>query len=507
VLIQQENKNNYMSERMKPIRLLYAKNIISHDMQAFVQELAFAILVKSFAYQKQVDLHWAGADGPWWVLKAEYHCSVGKDLEIWRAKIAYRSSSGKSLPRDVQFAFCYRVLGKEYWDNNHGRNYWIRADSGLLVNSEFHVINFEPSYLLQRGQKSYQIAAAVQQLDNISGVHITWSTDGWKSHYRTPCWFAADYWRRTFKSNAGNPNPNGCGIWSCRLDIGDAYQIEYAISCDKGKRKLWDNNFGKNYLARRERLKVLTLNLHCYQEELQDRKFALIAKAVSDLSIDVVCLQEVGELWNDGKGDWPSNAARIIREHLRRSYHLRYHLYTDWSHIGFARYREGSAVSSKFKFLSRNSKYVSTSRDIYDIHARKVIMVQIHVPYMGLINVFSAHLSWWHSGFHEQFTSLRRWVNELHTDGAVATLLCGDFNNKAGSDGYKTIVNSGEFEDQFLLANSNFSPGLVENNRIDYIFLRRGSLLRVASARVLFTDHDYGRVSDHCGYYAEFEPQ
>ena len=44
------------------------------------------------------------------------------------------------------------------------------------------------------------------------------------------------------------------------------------------------------FLARRRRLKILTLNLHCYQEENQDAKFSQIAKAIDDLDIDVVCL-------------------------------------------------------------------------------------------------------------------------------------------------------------------------------------------------------------------------
>ena len=69
---------------------------------------------------------------------------------------------------------------------------------------------------------------------------------------------------------------------------------------------------------------------------------------------------------NDGgtaAWDWASNAARIIHDQLRQ----RYHLYTDWSHIGFGRYREGIAVLSKHDFLIKEANYVSSSHDVHSI--------------------------------------------------------------------------------------------------------------------------------------------
>ena len=36
--------------------------------------------------------------------------------------------------------------------------------------------------------------------------------------------------------------------------------------------------------------------------------------------------------------------------------------------------------------------------------------------------------------------------------------------------------------------------------------MKKGSRLRAVASRMLFTDSDYGRVSDHPGIYAEFEP-
>lgn len=503
---------------MRPIELLYAKNVISRAAEVAEQQLEFSILVENLGYDKLVEVHWAGEDDVWQILKARYQYGAGNSRELWRARTGVRVSRRRPLPGNVRFALRYRVLGKDYWDNNRSQNYRINSDSGVMTPDGVSLqdVGFSPH--LYRGQRHYPILVAVRQHLHPKYVSIHWTTDRWKTHNQTPCFFQTDYWHHTLRSNAGNPNSNGSEIWKNEIVIGDAFRVEYAVSCDTGNEKIWDSNFGSNYLASRESLKVLTLNLHCYQEDRQDDKFDQIVKAIAELKIDVVCLQEVAENWNEGNGDWKTNSAKIIRDRLKRFYNLSYYLHTDWSHIGFDRYREGTAVLSRYKFLAKDSGYISQSQDPYDIHARKVVMVQVHVPYMGLVNVFSVHLSWVSDGFQEQFESLRRWANSRHTGGVTATFLCGDFNAKSGSQGY--LADAKEYEDQFLKANykdifdkvyrqsSSDRHGLFSNDdRIDYIFMKKGGQLKVTSARAVFTQDYYGMVSDHYGYFAEFEPK
>ena len=324
------------------------------------------------------------------------------------------------------------------------------------------------------------------------------------------------YWDKWRRSSARNPNRYDTSIWIGQIKIDDAFRLQYAIGCDTPGPTIWDDNIGCNYLARRRRLKILTLNLHCYQEENQDAKFSQIARAIDDLDIDVVCLQEVGEQWGNGNGDWESNAAKIIRDRLRQHYYL----HTDWSHLGFDRYREGIAVLSRYDFLMTDAGYVSSSHDVQSIDSRKVVMVQLHVPYMGVVNVFSAHLSWPSGGFFEQFDRLRAWATHKHGNHLAATFLCGDFNIKAGSEGYQAVARTCEYEDQYLAATSpnafekifrtqspNIDRYLTEDGRIDFIFMQKHSSLQAVAARELFTNGDhYGRVSDHTGYCIEFEP-
>jgi maltose 6'-phosphate phosphatase len=139
------------------------------------------------------------------------------------------------------------------------------------------------------------------------------------------------------------------------------------------------------------------------------------------------------------------------------------------------------------------------------------------VPSYGRVNVFSAHLSWWNDGFAQQFVNLRDWARDAHTRHVKATLLGGDFNSEAGSRGYELVLDSGEYDDGFLAATRphafaeifrrrahNWRDQLRDDHRIDYVFVRRASDLRAESAREVFTERDFGRVSDHIGYMVTF---
>ena len=501
---------------MEAIRLLQARNTVARKKQRLRQELVFYILVEPIAYEKLIEVHWAGEDGVWRTLRAEHHGSGGDNREIWCARATFNPSEEVSLPGDIEFALRYRVRGEEYWDDNRSRNYVSNADSGVLLEKHAQLRSADFNPILKTGQRIYPVTVAVRHSLQPKRVDLHWTTDNWRSKHVTPCFFRRLHWNKTRRSSARNPNRYDTSLWIGQIKIDEAFRVQYAIACETPTGTIWDNNFGQNYLARRQRLKILTLNLHCYQEDDQDAKFSQIARAIDDLDIDVVCLQEVAENWHDGQGDWNSNAAKIIRDRLRQPYHL----YTDWSHLGFDRYREGIAVLSKHDFIMNDAGYVSSSHDVYSINARKVVMVQVNVPYMGAMNVFSAHLSWLSGGFLEQFERLRAWANHQHGGHLSATFLCGDFNIKAGSEGYQAIVRTQEYEDQFLAAASrsvfdkvfrqpspNFDRLLGKDGRIDYVFMQRHSALQAVAAKELFKDGDrYGRVSDHTGYCVEFEP-
>ena len=501
---------------MDTIKLLYVENVITRKKRGVQQILRFFMQIKNRSYDKQIDVLWVGEDGLWQTLPASFHSQVQPDQEYWQAQINYKLTATQSLPGNIRFGLRYRTSTAEYWDNLEGLNYSSQADSGIKIAHQASVLNIDFPNRLDEGQKFFPVTVAVDKLAELDKVIVYWTTDNWQHTHKTPCHFKRNYWNTMALSNARNPNQYQTAMWKGWLQIGQAFQLQYCICVERNGQIFWDNNHGKNYSVSREPLKILILNLHCYQEENQDYKFSQIAKAINELNIDVVCLQEVAELWNEGAGDWESNSAKIINDRLARPYYI----HTDWAHLGFDKYREGVAILSKYPLLEQDAMYVSGSHDIYSIHSRKVVMAQIKVPYMGSVNVFSAHLSWWEDGFAEQFKCLCEWANSKHSGQVTATLLCGDFNIAAGSPGYRLVVDSHQYDDQYLAANSEgvfekifmvddpyWQDYLSDDYRIDYIFLNKTSGLQVHSAKVLFTEQDYGRVSDHCGYFMVFEPK
>lgn len=501
---------------MEKIQLLYVENVITRKKSGVQQTLSFFMRVENISHDKRIDVVWAGEDGVWQALPANYHSNQEHDWEYWQAQASFQLSPAKSLPGNIQFGLRYQASGAEYWDNNQGKNYSSQADSGVNVVCSAPVLNVGFANKLDEGQKNVPITVAVDKFTDADKVTVHWTTDNWRHTHKTKCCFKRSYWDKIALSNARNPNQYGTAIWKGWLKVGQAFRLQYSISVERNGQIFWDNNYGKNYSLSREPLKILILNLHCYQEDNQDYKFSQIAKAINELNVDVVCLQEVAELWNDGAGDWESNSAKIIYDRLVTPHHI----YTDWSHLGFDKYREGVAILSKFPLIKPDARYVSSSQDIYSIHSRKVVMAQIKVPYIGRVNVFSAHLSWWENGFAEQFKSLCEWAEAKQSAQVSATLLCGDFNIAAGSTGYHLVVDSHQYDDQYLSANSQgvfekifrasdpyWQNYLSDDYRIDYIFMDKTSELKVTSARVLFTEQDYGRVSDHCGYFMIFEPK
>jgi maltose 6'-phosphate phosphatase len=501
---------------MDKIKLLYVENIISRADENALQRLIFFMSVENIGYDKLIDVVWSGEDGVWQTLAASYQCMHGNDKEYWQAQISLSASEGQSLAGNIQFGIRYRISGQEFWDNNQGQNYASEADSGIKLTQNQLVQNISFAGRLRDEQKHTPVIIAVDQSFNAEKVTVHWTTDNWETTEKTQCELKRNYWDQQFESNARNPNQYAVQLWTGQIDNDDAFRLQYVICCERDGKTLWENNNGNNYSFQREQLKVLILNLHCYQEENQDEKFTQIAKAINELEVDIVCLQEVAEYWRDGQGDWESNSAKIINDRLKKPFHL----HTDWSHLGFDKYREGVAILSRYPLSDHQSKYVSESHDIYSIHSRKVVMARVHVPYIGAINVFSAHLSWMEDGFQQQFQRLHEWAEQIQTDDIKATLLCGDFNITAGTDGYEYVVNSNQYDDQFLAANeqgifdkifrvndAHWQDLLAEDYRIDYIFMNKASQLQVTSAKVLFTEQDYGKVSDHCGYFMTFEPK
>jgi hypothetical protein len=137
---------------MNKINLLYAKNVITRKAIVPEQDLSFLVLVDDLAFDKSVDVAWAGEDGVWHTLAAAYHGKAGRNQEYWLARMAFAAATDRSLPGNVQFALRYRVSGAEYWDNQQGENHSLQADSGIMLADKRPLLNVEFGRRLADGQ-------------------------------------------------------------------------------------------------------------------------------------------------------------------------------------------------------------------------------------------------------------------------------------------------------------------------------------------------------------------
>lgn len=285
---------------------------------------------------------------------------------------------------------------------------------------------------------------------------------------------------------------------------------------------------------------LLTLNLHAYQEfstpgkadnELTETEamarvaahaplFDRISHAIEQLQPDAICLQEVAE-WGGagaapGFGQHPSNA---VRQLLARLPDARYRVQMDWSHYAWDAWKEGTAVLSRYPLLDRESRYISRpGAGVEDWRSRKVSRVTIQPPGFDAVNIFSVHSGWWEDEqepFAAQFRRLKQWADSVASTD-MSTILCGDFNQVAGQQGYRLMTGDSGFSDQYLAANPAGMydatiggqiagwEGSAGGKRVDYILLSNDSELVVEQSQRIFTEKVYGRVSDHTGLYAHF---
>ena len=281
-----------------------------------------------------------------------------------------------------------------------------------------------------------------------------------------------------------------------------------------------------------DKLKVLTVNLHTYQElrladhptrqaffdayeEIVDR----VVDGIVALDADVICLQEVAQLAempvmerHYGKTIRQYNMAAWIAQKLGKAKQRPYHFFWDWSHYGWNIWEEGVAVISKYPLLQTESRYVSSDNRPDNTHARKIVFAQVEIPGLGKVNVYSGHLDGWDDGFATQMDSCKGWIRDKNRADVTASILAGDFNTPAQGRGYAHLqdrkVDSASYLDCFAQVNPMQSTLSTcgDCGRIDYVLLRSDQpSLKTTSGQRVFTKERLGLVSDHCGIFVTLE--
>lgn len=262
--------------------------------------------------------------------------------------------------------------------------------------------------------------------------------------------------------------------------------------------------------------RLLTLNLHCYQEDDQLNKFGLIADEIARQNIEVVCFQEAAQNRNSTSVKQnlkEDNAAYVIQQILLNKFGLDYQLEWDWSHYGWQEWEEGLAILSKYPIRNFESKYVTNSTSKSDWKSRIAVYADIEVNEELMVPITNTHLGWLgdeEEPYESQLKKLRSF------QGTNPGILAGDFNLAAGTAGYQLLLKP-DTVDCYLLANpagmldatiggqiDGWESGDPEGMRIDYVWLDTASPFKVIDAKILFKEKDIWPVSDHAGVLVEF---
>jgi hypothetical protein len=226
----------------QPVELLYVKasTQVEYGASTAYGKMSGYIQVQNIAYHKQVTVHYAvGWAGEWKDLPAGYFMSLSDDYEVW-----YFESEGvpysSRLSADFRFAIKYAVDGREYWDNNQGRDYMISTGPRPIYPTDL-VLGKAPLALARSGyygwNGNFSGDIVLRNLAYEKQVDAVYTTDNWQTWSIVP----ASYF---------HPKTEDTELWSFTLPIGGyGYypEIEFAIRYRVDGREYWDNNFYRNY--------------------------------------------------------------------------------------------------------------------------------------------------------------------------------------------------------------------------------------------------------------------
>jgi maltose 6'-phosphate phosphatase len=207
------------------------------------------------------------------------------------------------------------------------------------------------------------------------------------------------------------------------------------------------------------------------------------------------------------------NMAYLVSRRLADVHGQAYAYAWSWAHYGFTVYEEGVAVLTRHPIDAWADTYVSTSTSVNDpLGARKAIHAAATLPGGRVVNVFSTHHSFAGPQQDHQIDTLRAWVAGKASNGAMASVVCGDFNMDEGSSGYLRMtgaLDGDRYVDAAWQANPEGydDPTIEGGRRIDYVFHRLGDGLEPLTAQRYFVIGETylgGRVSDHDGTIVRF---
>ncbi len=224
------------------------------------QDFSFEIQVDNLAFAKQVDIYYRDSDGQWKTKAATFLRSAATNKELWSTSWV-RALNGPYEANpvlDIEFAVKYQVNGQTYWDNNGGKNFKLKANSGelitrpVLADGATAVAPYDYNYDGNTGHVDgyLSVGALVQNLAFAKEVKVHYSYDNWATSHVGNAIFQNN--RMVGYSNVSYPNSNNVEFWSFYTNgptaqNATATTVKYAVSYKVNGVTYWDNNYGQNY--------------------------------------------------------------------------------------------------------------------------------------------------------------------------------------------------------------------------------------------------------------------
>lgn len=162
-------------------------------------------------------------------------------------------------------------------------------------------------------------------------------------------------------------------------------------------------------------MKIISINLHGYQETNTLNNIKRLAKYIIDNDIDVIFIQEVANIMETKD----TNTSFILHS-LLTNYYLHTEIFKTYDNV----HGEGLAIISKYPFIIKDSKQISKTLDFNSWQRRKILYSTIN--YNNKITLIATtHVGWLTSS--ETTGYQIKQIKEL-IDQYDSVILAGDFN-------------------------------------------------------------------------------
>ena len=249
-------------------------------------------------------------------------------------------------------------------------------------------------------------------------------------------------------------------------------------------------------------MNLLSLNLHSYQEKNAYAKLAMVADAIINQKIDVICLCECAQsiLAKTIKGEIKANnAAYIIQQLIQERSGLHYELRYTTTHISYLGYEEGLAILSIYPVHCDFNFFISKQRHYLSNKSRKALQVILNIDEQQ-IAIYNAHFGFdTKNKFIDQFHRIHTYISFFN----YPTIISGDFNIDSKSQEYYEMMQYGYQDCSSLNEQSKHEPTWFQGKakgHLDYILTE--TKIRLLDYSSMFI---HQRVSDHLGVCASLQ--